>query len=318
MRFVSGFGIAAVYSIGTLLASEYVPTRMRTTVLGTLQAGWSVGYVVAALLSGYLIPRFGWRSLFLCAVLPGLVSLVLLRGVPDPPSWFAARKDGSNARAFQTLWASPPLRRTFILWSLTAIALQFGYYGANTWLPSYLVRDLGVNLQSMGWYVAATYTMGVVGKVLTGFVADAWGRRVTWVLAGLLTAAYLPFVIYAATPDNVPYLLLMFGFLYGAPYAVNSTYLSESFPANVRGTAVGVSYNIGRIGSTISPSLIGLAAERYSIGLGIGCLGIAYAVCALIPGVFIRERMYDPKAVEPQRAASPSLVPASTATEPLK
>ena len=66
MRFVSGFGLAAVYSVGTLLAAEYTPTRIRTTVLGVLQAGWSIGYVVAALASSYLIPIDGWRSLFLC------------------------------------------------------------------------------------------------------------------------------------------------------------------------------------------------------------------------------------------------------------
>ena len=45
------------------------------------------------------------------------------------------------------------------------------------------------------------------------------------------------------------------------------------------------SYNVGRIGSTLSPLLIGIAATNYSIGLGIGLLGIAYAVCALIPGL---------------------------------
>ena len=44
--------------------------------------------------------------------------------------------------------------------------------------------------------------------------------------------------------------------------------------------------------------LIGLAASRYSIGLGLGLLGVAYAVCAVIPGCFIRERMFDPHAIE--------------------
>jgi AAHS family cis,cis-muconate transporter-like MFS transporter len=308
MRFISGFGIAAVYSIGTLLAAEYVPTRIRTTVLGALQAGWSVGYVIAALMSGYIIPRWGWRPLFLCAIVPGIFALIMLHGIPDPPSWFAARRratslTGGAAGAapggeFAKLWNNPVLRRTFILWSLTSIALQFGYYGATTWLPSYLVKDLGVNLQNMGWYVAATYAMGVLGKVITGYLADIVGRRVMWITAGLLTAVYLPLLIYAATPTTVPYLLLLFGFLYGAPYAVNSTYLSESFPAGVRGTAVATSYNLGRIGSTLSPLLIGLAATRYSIGLGIALLGISYAVCALIPGVFIREKMFDPTAVE--------------------
>ena len=301
MRFISGFGIAALYSIGTLLAAEYVPMRIRTTVLGALQAGWSIGYVIAALLSSYIIPNFGWRPLFLCSILPGVLALILLWRVPDPPSWSAARRraiTGPPASAFAELWRDRSQRRTFQLWTVTSIALQFGYYGANTWLPSYLVTDLGVNLQSMGWYVAGTYTMMVFGKIITGYLADLFGRRVMWVTVGLLTAVYLPILIIAATPNNVAVLLLIFGFLYGAPYAITATYMSESFGAGVRGTAVGTAYNLGRIGSTLSPLLIGMAATDYSIGVGIGLLGISYAVCALIPGFFIREKMFDPRATE--------------------
>jgi AAHS family cis,cis-muconate transporter-like MFS transporter len=196
------------------------------------------------------------------------------------------------------MWDDPSLRRTFLLWTVAAIALQFGYYGANSWLPSYLMKDLGVNARSTGWYVAGAYTMTATGKVITGWLADLVGRRATWIVSGLLAAVYLPFLVHAATPSNVAYLLLIFGFLYGAPYAINATYMNESFPAHVRGTAVATSYSIGRVGSTLSPLLIGLAASRYSIGLGIGLLGISYAVCALVPGLFIREKMFDPGAVD--------------------
>jgi len=300
MRFVSGFGIGALYSVGTLLAAEYVPTRVRTTVLGTLQAGWSVGYVAAALLAAAVLPRFGWRPLFAFAIVPGIVVLALLWNAPDPPSWTTAQRELKRERpagTFGLLWADRAVRRTFLLWTVTAIALQFGYYGANSWLPSYLVKDLNVNVQSMGWYVAGTYTMMVIGKIVTGYLADIFGRRVMWIVSAMLTAAYLPILIFSAAPANVAYLLLVFGFLYGAPYAINSTYLSESFPANVRATAVATSYNLGRIGSTLSPLLIGMAAERYSIGLGIALLGISYAVCALVPGMFIPEKMFDPRAV---------------------
>src|SRR4029079_7072118 len=90
----------------------------------------------------------------------------------------------------------------------------------------------------------------------------------------------------------------IFGLLYGTPYAVNATYMSESFPTNVRGTAVGTSYNVGRIGSTLSPLLIGWVATGYSIGLGIALLGVAYAICALVPAFFIKERLYDPRAAD--------------------
>jgi AAHS family cis,cis-muconate transporter-like MFS transporter len=200
---------------------------------------------------------------------------------------------------FRTLWLERPLRRTFLLWTVAAIALQFGYYGANSWLPSYLVRDLGVNVQNMGWYVAGTYTMMVIGKIVTGYLADLVGRRAMWIVSGLLTAVYLPILVYAATPGNVAYLLLLFGFLYGAPYAINSTYLSESFPGEVRATAVATSYNLGRVGSMLSPLLIGMAATNHSIGRGIALLGISYAICALVPGLFIREKMFDPHAIVP-------------------
>ena len=42
-------------------------------------------------------------------------------------------------------------------------------------------------------------------------------------------------------------------------------------------------------------------------GLGLALLGFSYAVCALLPGLFIPEKMFDPKAVEP-RAALPRTV----------
>ena len=182
-RTASGFGIAGLCSIGTLLATEYAPTRIRTTVLGVLQAGWSVGYVIAALLAAYLLPRFGWRPLFFCSIVPGVAALALLWGLPDPPSWTSARQHAATGNAFREIWNSRPELRNLLLWTITTIALQFGYYGANSWLPSYLVKDLGVNLQSMGWYVAATYAMMMSARsslaIVTSIAQDPLGRIVS-------------------------------------------------------------------------------------------------------------------------------------------
>ena len=54
-----------------------------------------------------------------------------------------------------------------------------------------------------------------IGAIAPGYLADIVGRRVVWIAAGLLTALYLPILIYIATPGNVAYLLLLFGLLYG-------------------------------------------------------------------------------------------------------
>jgi AAHS family cis,cis-muconate transporter-like MFS transporter len=300
MRFVSGFGLGAVYSTGMVLAAEYLPTRIRATILGTLQAGLSVGLICAAVLSAYLMPRYGWRTLFSCAIVPGIITLGLLWRIPDPPNWTAFQERAiASASPFRTMWADSSLRRTFLLWTVTAMALQFGYFGANSWLPSYLMKDLGVNVQNTGWYVAAAYTMAVAGKMIAGWLGDVVGRRVIWTVSGLLAALYFPFLVHAATPANAAYLLLIFGLLYGAPYGVNATYLSESFPDRVRGTAVSTSYSIGRVGSTLSPLLIGMAASRHSIGLGIGLLGISYAACALVPGLIHSREDVRPRSGRP-------------------
>jgi hypothetical protein len=52
----------------------------------------------------------------------------------------------------------------------------------------------------------------------------------------------------------------------------------------------------------LSPLLIGMAATNHSIGLGIALLGISYAICALVPGLFIQEKMFDPRAIAPAAA----------------
>jgi AAHS family cis,cis-muconate transporter-like MFS transporter len=307
-RFVSGFGINSLYGVGTLLVSEYIETKRRATILGFIQTGMSIGYILAAIISSSIMPNFGWRPLFFMAIAPGFVSLLLLRGIKDPPSWFAnreaIRKSGKRKNEFKVIFADKSIRFTFIAWAFTSIVLQFGFYGANTWLPSYLVTDLGINLKNMGWYMAATYTAMVLGKIVTGYLADIFGRRLVWCAVGLAISIALPVITWVGTPATIPYLLLIFGLLAGSHFGLLPTYTTESFPTKIRGTAVNTSYNIGRVGSTISPLMIGYAASRYSIGFGIALLGIAYVLVGIIPGIFIRQKMYDPKAIVVEKPAA--------------
>ncbi len=302
MLFVLGFGLGSLYSIGNLLAAEYVPTRRRTTVGGTLQAGWSVGYVVSALLASYILPHYGWRPLFAVAVIPGVIGLLLLSGVKDPPSWFAARgaakKAGKKVNELGIIWADRKLRFTLLFWMITSMVLQFGYYGCVSWLPSYLVKDLGVNLKSMGWFVAATYMAMITGKLITGYLGDKLGRKTLWLIVNLGAAISIPLVVKYANAGNVAYLILFAGLFYGAPWAIAATYMNESYPTIVRGTGASLSHNVGRIGAMSSGVVIGLVATKYSISAGIAMLGACYFIAALVPGFLIKEKMYDPKAGE--------------------
>jgi AAHS family cis,cis-muconate transporter-like MFS transporter len=298
VRFVSAMGLGAEYVVCNTLMSEYVPTERRTTVLGTLQAGWSVGYVVATLVAGAIIPAYGWRPLFLTAFVPVVLALYIRQVVPEPASWKKATGGGapvSRPSTWSTLFANPKDRRTFVLWTLTSCFLQFGYYGVNNWLPTYVVSELNFNFTQMTGYLVGTYVAMILGKIVAGYLADVFGRRWMYVFGGLATAAFLPVIVTLNTPGNVVLLLTVFGFLYGIPYGVNATYMTESFQTHNRGTAVGGAYNIGRVGAAIAPTLIGVIATQYSIGLGMIVMGGAYFLTGIIPALFIPEKMYDPQ-----------------------
>lgn len=308
-RFFASLGLGALYVACNTLMAEYVPTRYRTTVLGTLQAGWSVGYIVATLLAGWILPEHGWRWLFYVAIIPVILAVLMQRLVPEPQAWLTAQAERAKQKAsgtgntlkkkpdgmFKLIFSDPKASRMFLLWALTAGFLQFGYYGVNNWMPSYLESELGMNFKSMTSYMVGTYAAMIFGKILAGLAADRLGRRVVFAFGALGTAVFLPVIVLFQSPENILWMLVVFGFLYGIPYGVNATYMTESFEAKFRGSAVGGAYNIGRIGAAVAPAAIGFLASHGSIGMGFLVMGGAYFICGVIPALFIRDKQFDPQ-----------------------
>ncbi|MCK1983561.1 MULTISPECIES: MFS transporter [Peribacillus] len=296
IRFISAIGIGAEYSIVTMLMAEYVPTKKRTTILGSLQAAYSVGYLVAALLAGAILPIYGWRPLYFISIVPVILAIYIRLKIPEPKGWIEVKQQPKKIKKNEwfTIFNDPKTRVIFLFWILTSTFLQFGYYGVGTWLPTYIVDELGFDFKKMTGYLVGSYAAMILGKILAGWLADRFGRRNVYILGGISTAIFLPIIYLYNTPGNIIVLLTILGFLYGAQYGINSTYMSESFPTHIRGTAVGGAYNIGRFGAAIAPITIGIIAESQSIGLGLAMLGIAYGLSGIIPWFFIREKMYDP------------------------
>ncbi|MFD1260506.1 MFS transporter [Entomomonas asaccharolytica] len=308
MRFVASLGLGALYVACNTLMAEYVPTKYRTTVLGTLQAGWSVGYIVASLLAGWIIPNYGWRWLFYIAIIPSVMAVAMQFIVPEPPAWRAAKAkrdadkaagiDNSNVKkegSLSLIFANKATRNMFLLWAATAGFLQFGYYGVNNWMPNYLEKELGMAFKSMTFFLVGSYTAMILGKILAGIAADYFGRRAVYAFGAIGTAAFLPIIVFFNSPGNIIYLMVAFGFLYGIPYGVNATYMTESFETKIRGSAVGGAYNVGRAGAAIAPACIGFIATHYSIGAGFLVMGAAYFMCGLIPALFIKDKLFDPQ-----------------------
>ena len=220
IRFVASLGLGSLFVACNILMSECVGTRYRTTILAAMQAGWTVGYLVATLLAGQIIPEFGWRVLFFTAVAPALVCLALRPWVPESPSWLAAQAgrqrpgaapqshaEAGGAGPLGRMLGDPETRGMFLLWSLTSCFLLFGYYGTNNWMPSYLESELGMNFKSMTGYMVGTYSAMILGKVAAGVCADLFGRRLTFAAGAIGSAAFMPLIVFYHSPSNILWIL---------------------------------------------------------------------------------------------------------------
>ena len=297
-------GLGSLYVAANTLMSEMVPTQHRTTVLATIMTGYTLGSLVISSLSAWIIPDYGWRTIYFISFIPIILSVLMHFTLSEPQSWKESRalklKGLNNTiekrkNSYRAIFESPRHRIMFILWTMSSTLLLFGYFGVSNWLPTYLETELGINFKEMAIYMAGTYLTMMFAKVIAGLLADKIGRKIVFAFGTMGTALFIPVLIYMHTPENIGWLMITFGFLYGIPYAINATYLTESFPTAIRGTAMGGSYNIGRIGSALAPLTIGYMAMHNSIGAGLLLMAGAYFLCGLIPTLFIKEKQYDPQ-----------------------
>jgi MFS family permease len=271
-RAVVGLGLGGEWSAGAVLVAESWPPQHRAKAIGLMQSGWALGYMLAAATTAFILPRFGWRMLFLVGVLPAFFTIWIQRKVKEPEIWSAKTSTGRITDLFR-----PPLgRRTFLATAL-ATSVLFAYWGLNTWLPGFLSAPksqggAGLNiLDTSGWIFIMQFG-AFLGYVSFGWLADRFGRRPTFFWYVLMAAILTP--IYGLTPrwagaSSETWLLILgplIGFCGTGFFALFGAMLAELYPTSIRGTAQGFVYNFGRATSALAPLAVGAVADRQGIG----------------------------------------------------
>jgi MFS family permease len=280
-RALLGLGMGGEWASGAVLVSETWPAAHRNKAISIMQSGWAIGYIAAALLAALIldVPSLGnnaWRVLFVVGVLPAFFTLWIRRNVHEPETWTtrqATTKD-TAPNPFSVIFGSAMIGRTLRIVMLGG-AVQFAYWGIFFWLPSFLARPvdqggagMGV-VNSFGW-ILAVQVGAYLGYLSFGFIADALGRRNTFILFMIAAAALVP--IYGQMARNPLVLLLLgpvLGFFGSGHFSMFGGFVAELFPTAVRATGQGTSYNIGRMAGAIAPYTIGALATLPGIGIGL-------------------------------------------------
>jgi MFS family permease len=272
-RSIVGIGLGAEWAAGAVLVSETWPAHHRAKAIGWMQSGWAIGYLLAAVASALILPRFGWRWLFVVGFLPAIAAVFIRRGVHEPEVWRRQHNEQRQHKEKVSMVSifEPPLARVTARATALTTSVLFAYWGLFTWLPGYLstpVKAGGAGLtmlQGSTWLIP-TQIGAFLGYNSFGWLADKLGRRPAFSLYVFIAACLTP--LYGSTrSENLLFILgPLIGFFGTGFFSLFGVMLAELYPTNVRGAGQGFTYSMGRGLGALAPFAVGALADTYGLG----------------------------------------------------
>lgn len=267
-RAIVGLGVGGEWAIGHGMLAESVAPARRGRWAAALQSGEPLGVALAAVVGYLLLPRVGWRIVLVGSSVTALIAFAARRSVhlPDEP----AAKGESTLR----LLASAGIgRRLGAAWLLGVFKLGT-YWTCYTWLPSFLLHEMHQDVaRSLTWMLTAQVGQ-LGGMVAFGVVSDRVGRRPAFAAFSVVTACALAPLAFAWQSLSLhPALfwatMLTLGFGSGCTAGFGAL-LAELFPTEVRGAAMGATYNLARAAQLLAPVVVQAAVLRAGLAGGLG------------------------------------------------
>ena len=284
LRFFAGLGLGGAMPNAAALSSEYVPRRHRPFAVTLTIVCIPLGGTLAGVLGAEILPRYGWRPLFLVGgIVPLILAAVLLKVLPESPRYLARHRqrwpelvsllrrlghevpsdatfvDGTErsvVRVSARALFVPELRRdTLALCASFFFCLLSVYVGVN-WVPA-LLNGAGFDVRVASSGLTAFNLGGVVGAVLGAVIIGRLGSRITMLAmtAGAVAGAALLAAVSIGAQSAFA-VLAMLAWTGGLINAVQTTMFALAahvYPTGIRATGVGTAVAFGRIGGVAAP-----------------------------------------------------------------
>lgn len=312
-RFIAGLGIGGVMPNVVALMTEYMPKKIRSTLVAVMFSGYSVGGMTSAYLGMYLMPSYGWQAVFFVAGIPLLLLPVLWYFLPDnvdfliksnnhrvagnvlerlAPSYRYSASDvfhyptgkGQGA-ALGELFKNGRLLSSLSFW-VAFFGCLLMVYALGSWLPKLMVKA-GYDLKNSLQFLLVLNLGAVFGAIGGGWLGDRFHLR--RVLTLMFVFAALSIGCLGFLPKENQVLLYLVIAVAGActigAQILLYAYVAQYYPLAIRSTGIGWASGIGRLGAICGPMLGGflLAADlgfqfnflAFAVPGAVACLAVA-------------------------------------------
>jgi len=294
LRFLGGIPMGCIIPNATALVGEFSPKGRKVTLIMCITVGFTGGAMLAGAVSLWLIPAFGWRSMFFFGGgIPLVIGVLMAWGLPESLQFLAVRKTRADQLVRWLRQLDPRLAidggtrfvaneesrggvpivhlfhegrgpTTILLWIVNFTNILI-LYSLSNWLPT-IVTGMGYTLQTANLIGTVMQGGGLIGTFGLAWVIARKGFLPTLALTFALATMSIAFIGQPGlTLGVLGVIVFIAGWcIVGGQPAINA--LSASFyPTYLRSTGVGAGLGVGRTGAIIGPYLGGvLLAQQWT------------------------------------------------------
>ncbi|ENV47538.1 4-hydroxybenzoate transporter [Acinetobacter brisouii CIP 110357] len=281
LRFLTGIGLGAAMPNATTLFSEYCPNRIRSLLVTCMFCGYNLGMAIGGFLSSWMIPHFGWHSLFLFGGWSPLILTFFVVGVLPESYRFLIVRGGNNEKVrkilsriaptqvqnvtefhvpeeksavqkkqnvFSMLFSPTYIKGTLLLWFTYFMGLVMIYL-LTSWLPT-LMRETGASMERAAFIGGLFQFGGVLSALFIGWAMDRFNPN--RIIAGFyFVAGIFAFAVgqSLSSPILLAVLVLCAGVAINGAQSSMPALSARFYPTQCRATGVAWMSGIGRFGA---------------------------------------------------------------------
>lgn len=268
LRFLWGIGSAPQHPVGSSLLSESFDRRGRNLALSVHMGVAYLGNMVGPSMAAYLASGLGWRWASLLVGIPQLLmatAFVMLARGERSTDWRANGAGRGTRHVMGSLWTTLTNRNLMTV-NLAQVFATAGR-GLNLWityLPIYLMTNLGYDLGSSAVIVGCFLATGSLGTIVLGWASQRFNKMKIATVSTLLTSlGLLSLATYDGPPSVAAAIAISLGFVSLEVIVALQSYIADVRDPVTRDAALGVFFTVGFLAASFWTFLMGLLVESY-------------------------------------------------------
>jgi SHS family lactate transporter-like MFS transporter len=286
LRVVYGIAMGGIWGVASALTMESIPKQSRGVVSGLFQAGYPLGYLIASIIFGLLMPLVGWRGMFAIGVVPVLLAVFIFFAVDESPVWKATRGMPGQKRK-PAFWPAVRGQWPVLIFAIVLMAaFNFFSHGTQDLYPTFLLKQHGFGTGTVSIIAICYNIAAIIGGLIAGTLSERFGRKRIIIIFAALALPVIPLWAFASGSVALGIGAFLMQFMVQGAWGVIPAYLNELVPEGTRAVLPGFVYQLGNViaapNATIQASIAQATGGNFALAMAIVAGAVAIIIVVLM------------------------------------